>query len=403
MNILTFRIALALLLTLTWHQEASAQWTKLEVASGIALTATQLEEMRDTIYAPYNVVRFSTDLGNTWQQGNHLPVPSSGPITIDTGYWIAATSKNGWISYDRGWQWQELSPLPLFAGAPSATSWHKGALFASGGGLSMVARSFDTGRTWSHTIIEPPIEVAALGSNSRFIFVGGSIEGRFSTNLGIFRSSDNGASWSNVSCPKPTTKFRSLLVYDSMIVAASTSEIFFSSDDGDTWQAATTHWGTEPILKKLRRFGDNYVALTTNGLSWSRDGARNWYVLASDLPVSNSTDVLIHSGFVFVTSWDGTYRRALEQLKVDYLELYNPQDLIQYLEVRGQLATVTLANVEREGQLSVVNVTGSVLFRDAFSSTSTITISTEYLPPGLYFLIVEANSKQAVRKLVISR
>ncbi len=144
-------------------------------------------------------------------------------------------------------------------------------------------------------------DVTCLTENGTAIFAG-------TNGGGIFRSTDNGASWSAASTGLTNTNISALAVDGSDIFAGTTGNyhagVFVSSDDGDTWTPASSGL-TNPNITGFAVDGAKVFAATDNGLFISRNGGSSWSPVLKNETI---TSLAMDGSNLLAGAGDGLYR-----------------------------------------------------------------------------------------------
>jgi uncharacterized protein (TIGR03437 family) len=188
----------------------------------------------------------------------------------------------------------------LFAGAPGG-----------------VYRSSDQGQTW--TAANAGIEntditaLAAIGSD---LFVG-SLDG----NRGVYRSTDNGQSWQPANGAAPNNipsgyRIAALAVSGTILFAGTVEKgLYKSSDKGQNWTAIPIDGLTDPAISSLSFIGSSLFAGTrveatgAGQVLRSPDLGGTWELANSGLPNDFVTTFVSNGGFLFAgLRGNGVYR-----------------------------------------------------------------------------------------------
>jgi hypothetical protein len=169
---------------------------------------------------------------------------------------------------------------------------------------------------------------SATASNAAGDLVVASITG------GVVYSSTDGITYATTG--SPSKPWSALAISDSgakQIAATDTgsdvAQIYYSSNSGSSWAAATTSATIDYVSLTMNGAGDKGVAGSTFGLQYTADSGANWvasggtwaagpYALAYD---SASTSVVIAAhkgGFIYTSADDGATFNALYSTTLDW-------------------------------------------------------------------------------------
>ena len=252
--------------------------------SGVAFVAVQRPDRFD------NAVYRSTDGGVNWTPGDSA---LTGRVNVfvqtNKGSLIAGTSTGFYRSGDNGASWR-------FHGvAPSALS-----VMAAGGDGIVVAGtpggwiSTDNGRTWLSTVITYQESDRFSNTGEHYprgflitragrIFSGGQ--------NGVVLSLNRGQSWRRVGLRRDTQALRELA--DGTIVAATyDGGIFRSADQGETWTEHSIGLTEFNAMRLSVLSSGHVVAATLHQVFISTDSAKSWQPLTTGFPHSALRPVL---------------------------------------------------------------------------------------------------------------
>ena len=92
---------------------------------------------------------------------------------------------------------------------------------------------------------------------------------------GVFRSTDDGVTWSPPSSPPGNSTILSLVSRGTLVVAGTGDGVFRSMDRGVTWTAAAVQ-PTQSYIMALASSGMSMLAGTGSGVFRSMDDGRTW-------------------------------------------------------------------------------------------------------------------------------
>jgi hypothetical protein len=297
---------------------ASAQWVKTTGPTGASLTVLGTNLIATTTDGFF----LTTDNGDTWAQVSSglkrirafAVVGTNILASNEEGVYLSTNTGTAWTPVSSGWTRREYvnalyaNGTNIFLGTyrgqvilstDNGTSWTQktsgsvwsrnsveafllsGAyLFAgissNGGGLSHgVFRSTDNGGSWSQAGLQPT-NVYSFAANGTYLFAG--------TDSSIYRSSDNGTSWIMASSGLPTSsRVKSLVVKGTRLFAGTYGAgIFCTTDNGTTWSA--TNCGlTDQRVSTILAHGCSLFAGTESGVFLSTNNGSSWISMSSDL------------------------------------------------------------------------------------------------------------------------
>ena len=256
-------------------------WERLAAAplGIVALAASPTYAEDHTLVAGTNTGLFVTrDGGDTWQSA---PIPFAGAIAVAVafssnyprdGALLAGTLEDGvFYSDNRGASWQRKSfgLLDPTAYAVAFSPNFGGDETAFAGTDSTLYYSYNGGRAWKAVDFPEgaaPVLSVAVSPNfatDQTVFAG-------TENQGLFRSQDRGLHWQKVALP--AVCINALKVSEAgLLLAATESGLFSSTDQGETWQPALAQ---PNVICLASRPGLTLAGLVDQG-AWmgGRDGA----------------------------------------------------------------------------------------------------------------------------------
>jgi photosystem II stability/assembly factor-like uncharacterized protein len=214
----------------------------------------------------------STDNGNSWQVVPSIITDAGESIVSDNAI-IVAEDNFIWRSTDDGASWDVVEQFALTGISSFAKAGTK--LFgASGGGLEI---STDNGASWT---FEPFSDIASsLSAVGNTIYLG--------SNGKVFKSTDLGTTWIDVSTGLGNGVIEALLYDGSTVFAGTPSDaagIYRSTNGGQSWDPAAAGLPIASELRSMIAFagyvfggtqGDGIYRSSDHGNTWSKTDVNN--------------------------------------------------------------------------------------------------------------------------------
>jgi photosystem II stability/assembly factor-like uncharacterized protein len=150
-----------------------------------------------------------------------------------------------------------------------------------------------------------------LGGRATNIFDNGTTVFANISGSGIYKSSDNGASWSKIDgfdflrdCGTLAGKGNELFVHNQ------SGDIYHSTNSGDSWNKITDTTITNKYVYYFLITGQNIYALTPNGLFYSTDDGTSWGRNTDTLTTDNLRFIKSDSTFLFLGNSTGELLRS---------------------------------------------------------------------------------------------
>ncbi len=190
--------------------------------------------------------------------------------------------------------WQQLDTVKLFP-APRALCSASDILFA-GTDLGLYASS-DDGATWDKTSL-PNIAVSTVIQTGAVLLAGG--------NGGIYRSTDNGTTWAFTSIsPTPSPQINCIVATDSLLLSGTAyNGIIASTDGGARWTALRAKANFSEPVNALAAIGTTIFVGTQSGL-WRGTISGDWRKAALGTRDSFVTEIKFVNGAVYACTTSG--------------------------------------------------------------------------------------------------
>jgi photosystem II stability/assembly factor-like uncharacterized protein len=244
----------------------------------------------------------STDNGISWNRLINLPSGSINSMFLMENDIINVCNQNGLFqTLDNGETWQSLTSnlTNIWMTTFTRNSQHK--IFI-GTSLGFIYMSNDEGTTWdSIKVSDYSINVIAININND-IYVGAED--------GIYKSSNNGLSWTKLSNGLPTEEFYIIRTNSSgYVFAIAFKRIFYSFNNGQSWSEMNQELG---FLGSFTIDSNNHIYAGSNywgrGMYKSTNNGFDWQVINNGIKNSFITSL---TQAMDSTIWVGTWGTGL--------------------------------------------------------------------------------------------
>lgn len=249
----------------------------------------------------------SSDDGDTWSLTKFSGSPTA-IVPVSNGDIYAASTDSVYRSKDGGNTWMGL----VSWARPGYGTYTVNALAIDSSGdllasVNHVYISSDSGKTWAQSTC--PLFICDITAPNGDIFVG-SVSS-------IYRSTDRGASWTDVCQVASTESIQSFAVTPTGTVFASTSQgdLYRSTDDGGTWKEVYARSSPRPISNPwITAYSSNgYVLLGTGDIGFIRssDGGDTWPSKLFGPPLAGLSSItFMQNGNVVAETWGSVILRS---------------------------------------------------------------------------------------------
>jgi hypothetical protein len=258
-------------------------WTPIEIGVPFGYNVNELVTTATgtVLAATMNGIYRSTNFGGSWTQVFSSFYGFSFTQSGSTLY--AGTSNGPYRSTNDGLTWTpinnglQLSWIQSMAAIPSQSGV---TLFA---GAGRVLRSTDNGATW--VLADNGMPAAFINALATMPNGSGGTDLYAGTTEGVFRTSNNGGSWTNVSFVFSEVQGLGVTPSGAILAGERQRDIFRSSDGGDSWTDTDSQSGGLDFA--INPQGTNGVSLfgvdPLNGVRKSTDDGVTWFDSNNDI------------------------------------------------------------------------------------------------------------------------
>jgi hypothetical protein len=178
------------------------------------------------------------------------------------------------------------------------------------GGVGGFYRSTDGGSSWAYSTQSIDEITALLALSDTNIFAG-------TQTLGMYRSNSNGMNWMPIDSglSRPYGKeIQCLASSGTYLFAGTQAGVFRSSDNGTSWTKAVAGLN-DTNVNALAFSGSNIFAGTTGGVFLSTNSGTSWAAVDSGLTNSYVTALAVSGSNIFAGTYgSGVWRRPLSEM-----------------------------------------------------------------------------------------
>lgn len=231
---------------------------------------------------------------------------------------------------------------------------------------------------------------------------------------------DGGTTWTNVSDGLPDQYITSIATVPAndltAYVALSgfkymdyTPRVFKTTDGGQNWSDISSNLPNIPVNDIIVYPAENILFVATDLNVWySKDDGSNWTILGNNLPFTVVMDLKFHEPTK--TLYAGTFGRAMHSFDVsDILGVNENQLTSDSVKIYPNPATseFTITHTfSSEGNVQLFDITGKKikeLFSGNFATNKSIKIKTEGIAPGVYLVKINNGKLSTTKKLMINK
>ncbi len=377
-----------------------------------------------------NTIRTITGSTNDWNaiiggDGFHVNVdPSDNSFVYgESQYGNLQRSTNGGNSFQNGTNgisgsdrvnWN--TPVILSPFDPATMFYGANRLYKSTRAVSWNAISPDLtdGLHPSGSLAYGTLTAIAASYNNLDVIYTGSDDGNVNVTF------NGGTTWSNVSDGLPDQYITSIAMVptDDMIAYVTVSgfknldytpHVFKTLDGGQNWIDISSNLPSIPVNDIITYPAENILFVATDLNVWySKNDGASWDILGNNLPLTITMDLKFHEPTK--TLYAGTFGRSMHSYDVsDILGVDENEWASNSISIYPNPATSEFTisqNLTSEGNIQFYDISGKLIkeiFNGNFGSSKNITVQTDGIAAGIYFVKVNSGKQSETKKVIIRR
>jgi photosystem II stability/assembly factor-like uncharacterized protein len=278
----------------------------------------------------YGKMYRSTNSGANWNAVAGMQTRTVNDLLLAGSNYFAATDTGVFISTNAGADWQRTGTGLSTLDAYSALTYNGTTLF-TGGQRTGIYKSTNNGALWT------PASGGLRDSSIQYMLSSGA-DVFAESGKGVFKSTDNGVSWfeANTGIVNKDAAFFASIGNNIFVGSSVGGDVYRSSDEGLSWQNVSASGLGKAVVRALVAKGSNlFVSIvandTTQGIYKSTNNGANWSRVYSSYAavMAVSTDKIyagLYNGFISSTNDGASWQNV---------NIPNPNFGISYLGTEG--------------------------------------------------------------------
>jgi len=373
-----------------------AQWQLVMQQGGNIYSLVEQNNVRfaGTQFGVYK----STDAGVTWVLTNNgLTSTVVHPMLVNGTRLFAGTEDGVFISDDGGANWvasnQGLTISKITNFVLTSTG-----IFA-GTDDQGVFYSTDNGATWlaKNTGLNN-LDVKTLMINNARLFAG-------TDGGGVYYSDNLGANWTQSNSGLSSWFISHITSKDNKLFVSTNYKLYISNDNGLNWTALNTPFSHE-ILCSVNYNNYMFLGIDGDGVAYTTDYGQTWTLWNDGLQNKNMYCIEVLDNYVWSACCCGygLFKRLLpgvsgiEQQQVSAFSLY-PNPAAKELAVSFNLNDATNVNI------NMYNALGALVWNSDENKMTMgeqlIRVNTSAFENGVYYIVMDINGQQIMKKLIV--
>ncbi|MDP3927445.1 MAG: T9SS type A sorting domain-containing protein [Bacteroidota bacterium] len=197
--------------------------------------------------------------------------------------------------------------------------------------------------------------------------------------------------------------FNAACIFNHKLIVATNKGLFYLNDSNNAW---------EPVLNTQNLGNISAVHAVNNKLIWyasSEEGVyfceglnTPFYPVSGQLPNMSVSKLYTHQDTIYLGGSKGVWFRPLEELKSSMGHINKTNDNITIFPNPATTEITIISENARQGKILLMDILGRPIL-ETHTQSKKETLHIAHIPTGIYFLVIQQNSKSFTRKIVIER
>ena len=352
----------------------------------------------------YGLVFRSSDNGSSWTEvfrdHEQLPIRSIAPLS--RGRTILSGGNGSYRTSDAGRSWTRFTFAHNDSVAMSMIADSSGSVLAAT--ANGIYRSTDFGAQWIQAFYQPGINLAEIVTTPQNAIMVASVGSRFVTPV-LLRSNDRGEHWRTLS----TRVSYSVRVNRQGHIFTTNGSVFRSTNDGATWQQLSNGLLSNRLWYLSIDSSENLFVAGYDSVYISSNGGDNWFSSNSGIPYTSIVAMMTHTdGYILLGTWGNgiirnTYPTQVVEgndllpsvltLEQNYPNPFNPTTTIRFFLPRADHTTLRIFNILGQELTTLFS-------QDLIPGYHSVEWNASEYSSGIYFYQIQSNSSILTKKLL---
>lgn len=220
--------------------------------------------------------------------------------------------------------------------------------------------------------------------------------------MGIYKSTNNGASWTYMSSYAGLSYVNALAANDDYLIAGLefyNPPVIATNDYGLTWQVGNNGLYGHTV-RSLKSIGNCVFAGLNDGVFYTKNYGLDWYDMSFGLPVANVVcfgrdDSCVYAG----VAGHGVWKRPLSDFAIDFTENSVTELSSNHTIFPNPATNLLYINCEENATVEIINMQGQIVATKMLSGKNE-SVDVSGFPKGVYVVKVKTELGVITKKII---